>query len=340
MATALLTKVCEKCGKNYATSKFLPSRSRFSEDKLSPFCITCATTIIKTLAAEEEPEKKEKPEWNGVNKLCQFLDFPFVPSVLDQFSDQPLERALIPYFSFFQKEEEYSELNWKVYNDAYLELREKGTLEDEVPLVGEKKRLERITKWGDRYSETEYQYLEDLYQGVLDTQPVSSPLIEDNARKICLVLLLIDEKIREGQEFDKLLKSYDSLMKIAGFSAKESKETGEIESVGEVAAYLEKKGWMNKYHQDEPKDIVDLTIAEIQLNNQRLYTNEPGIGEEITSRIQNLKSSIKLEEDIDGTGEYKTKEGKSTAEIDYEDPFLLELDAEDFAADLEEEEEE
>ena len=268
-----------------------------------------------------------------MSKLCQLLDFPFIPTVWFQFEGKPIEQALNPYFSFFATKEEFDSLDWKTYNDAFTALREKGTLEEEIPILSEKKKRELVAKWG-AYSQEEYEYLEDLYRGILSTQPMTGPLIEDNAKKICLTLMLINGKIREGEEFDKLLKSYDSLMKIAGFSAKESKESGEIESVGEVAPILKKRGWMNNYH-DEPKDIVDLTMKEIQLNNQRLYTNEPGIGEEITARIENLKNSKKLEEIIGEEDEYKPKMGNP--DIDYKDPFLIDAE-EDFTVDMDGEE--
>jgi hypothetical protein len=44
-----------------------------------------------------------------------------------------------------------------------------------------------------------------------------------------------------------------------------------------------------------PRDVVDETIANIQAFNQRLYTNESGIGEEITRRLENLKTAQQLE---------------------------------------------
>ena len=135
MAAPLITKVCAKCKKNYNTGKFLPSRSILSEDGFSPFCASCATTVVKVLA-------EEKGEWNAVSKLCQLLDFPFIPTVWFQFEGKPIEQALNPYFSFFTTKEEFDSLDWKTYNDAFTALREKGTLEEEIPILSEKKKRE------------------------------------------------------------------------------------------------------------------------------------------------------------------------------------------------------
>ena len=54
----------------------------------------------------------------------------------------------------------------------------------------------------------------------------------------------------------------------------------------------------NGYIQDiaDVIDIVDETIANIQAFNQRLYTNESGIGEEITRRLESLQQAQRLEQ--------------------------------------------
>lgn len=78
-------------------------------------------------------------------------------------------------------------------------------------------------------------------------------------------------------------------------------------------------------------DIVDETIKNIQNYNQRLYTNESGIGEEITRRIEALKNAQELENYY----------GVSDQEYDldnYDNEGYTELmkDEEEFIVDLEE----
>ena len=56
------------------------------------------------------------------------------------------------------------------------------------------------------------------------------------------------------------------------------------------------------------RDIVDETIKNIQSYNQRLYTNESGIGDEITRRIEALKTIKDLENYYDVGKEYDLDE--------------------------------
>lgn len=330
-------KVCGKCGKKFSGKSFLPAKSHFLPDDLSPFCRRCCANTIKSFSTE----------WKGADRLCQLLNYPFIPTVWEKYKEEnDLEGKLNAYFSFFSEDEEFSSLDWTAYYNAFIKLKEEGSLDDEIPLLSEKKKREIINRWGadSELTEADYYYLQTLYEGILSGQPMTNALIEDNIRKICHTLLLIDRKIRAGEEYDKLMRSYDSLMKMSGLSVHESKQSGEIESIGELAAYLEKKDWLSKRH-EEDRDVVDLTLKEIQINNQRLYTNEPGIGEEINARVENLKASIRLERAAEeGEEDSVLNKGKlvpSYQEAEEEpDPYLLDGDEdEDFEAEIKEEEE-
>lgn len=142
-------------------------------------------------------------------------------------------------------------------------------------------------------------YLEDLYTGLLATQSVSGALQADQARKLCKISLEIDHAIRAGEAFDKLMASYDKLVKTADFTPKNVKSENDFDSFGEVAAWLERRGWINTYHDDVNKDVVDEVIQNLQAFNQRLYINESNIGEEIAARIDALKIAQELENNYD-----------------------------------------
>jgi len=127
------------------------------------------------------------------------------------------------------------------------------------------------------------------------TQNVSGALQIDQALKICKISLSLDSKIREGTDFDKMLASYEKLVKAAEFTPKNVKNASDFDSVGELVKWLEKRGFRNTFYDDVTRDVVDETIKNIQNYNQRLYTNESGIGEEITRRIEALKNAQELE---------------------------------------------
>ena len=136
--------------------------------------------------------------------------------------------------------------------------------------------------------------------------------------------------IPEARDFDKLLKSYDTLVKIADFTPRNAKNANDFDSVGEIFRWLEKRGWKNQYFNGVTKDIVDETLHNIQAYNQRLYTNESGIGDEITERIRALQN----------VAEYEQKQSDfNTDEVcddfdKYENDGYNELMKEDFDADV------
>jgi hypothetical protein len=159
---------------------------------------------------------------------------------------------------------------------------------------------------------------------------VNGKLQKDEAEKICKISYEIDCRIKEGSDFDKLLASYDKLVKAADFTPKNVKNISDFDTCGELIKWLEKTGWVNGYYNNVPRDIVDETIANIQAFNQRLYTNESGIGEEITRRLEGLRQALKLEQ-----GSYYST-GSEIEDLDqYEvDGYDKLIKDEDFEVDL------
>ena len=105
----------------------------------------------------------------------------------------------------------------------------------------------------------------------------------------------VDRRIEEGSDFDKLLASYDKLVKAAEFTPKNVKNINDFDTFGEAIKWLEKKGWRNTFYDGVTRDIVDESMKNFQNFNQRLYTNESSIGEEITRRLDALKHTAEIE---------------------------------------------
>ena len=87
------------------------------------------------------------------------------------------------------------------------------------------------------------------------------------------------------------------MVKVADFTPKNVKNANDFNSVGEVFAFLEKRGWINKFYDGADKDIIDNTMKNIQLYVRNLYVNETGISEEIERRIEGLKIAQELEDE-------------------------------------------
>lgn len=165
---------------------------------------------------------------------------------------------------------------------------------------------------------------------MLQTQNVNGALQDDQAKKLCKISLEIDSRIREGSDFDKILSSYDKLVKVAEFTPKNVKNATDFDSVGEVFRWLEKRGWVNKFYDGVTQDVVDETMKNIMNFNQRLYVNESGITEEIERRLSALKNAQELENYYNTDKEYDLDEYDNAGydELMKDEDFQVELDDE------------
>ncbi len=282
---ALERKKCARCGKTYETNQFAPINSLLFPDKLLPWCNNCADQWLA----------EANYSWPQVNKLCQLADIPFVPKEFERIKELAATDIFYRYAIIF-RQKEYEGVDWSTYDERFRELAANGSIDTELPLLDEAARNVLRERWGPNYDDEALRYLEDLYNGLLTTQNINGKLQRDQALKVCKMSYEIDCRIRAGEDFDKLLASYDKMVKAGEFTPKNVKNINDFDSVGELVTWMEKKGWRNKFFDGVSRDIVDETIANIQAFNRRLYTNEPGIGEEITSRIQALQNVHEMEQ--------------------------------------------
>lgn len=275
-----LIKTCTHCGGSFGAENFSPAKSFFFPDKLFPICNSC----IKQYLINNDFS------WDSVDQLCRYGDIPFIPSEFERLHDMNGEDVFPVYATVF-KDSQFENLGWSDYFKQFKVLKERGIIEDALPELYEEKYEKLRRKWGSNYDDEALNYLEDLYKGLLNTQNVNGSLQQDQAFKICKISYEIDNRIRAGAEFDKLLSSYDKLVKVAEFTPKNVKNINDFDTVGELLKWLEKGGWKNKYFDGVTRDIVDETIQNIQSYNQRLYINESSIGEEISRRLDALRAT-------------------------------------------------
>ena len=279
-------KQCNKCGASQTPDAFAPTKSIFYADGALPICNSCIEDYLD----------QHDYDWKFVDKLCQWADIPFVPREWDRLFEMNGSKTFGIYAEVFAQSE-YEGLGWEEYYKAFKDLKASGDLEDELPGLAEKRRKTLQERWGANYDDEALRYLESLYNGLMTTQNVNGALQVDQALKICKMSYEIDCRIREGADFDKLLSSYDKIVKAAEFTPKNVKNINDFDSVGELIKWLEKRGWRNTFYDGVTRDIVDETIKNFQNFNQRLYTNESGIGEQITERIQSLKTAKQIEDE-------------------------------------------
>ena len=279
-------KTCNRCQAPQTPESFAPTKSIFYADGALPICNSCIESYLEDVEFD----------WGEVNKLCQYADIPFVPKEWERMRELNGSNAFPKYAEVFAQSE-YEDLGWSEYFEAFRALKASGELDDELPGIADKKRQKLQERWGANYDDEALRYLENLYNGLMTTQNVNGALQIDQALKICKMSYEIDCRIREGADFDKLLSSYDKLVKAAEFTPKNVKNINDFDSVGELIKWLEKRGWHNTFYDDVSRDIVDETMQNFQAFNQRLYTNESGIGEQITERLNNLKNVALIEKE-------------------------------------------
>ena len=291
-------KKCNRCGGSFGPENFSPSRSIFCKDGYLPICNTCLNNFLK----------ENDFNWRDVDKICQYADIPFIPKEWERLREMTDEDSLFSTYATIFQGEEYEGLGWDSYYEQFKNLKEVGLIEDELPKLRDEKFKKLREKWGGNYDDEDLVYLEGLYTGLLATQNVNGALQVDQAQKICKISFEIDSRIREGADFDKLLTSYDKLVKTAEFTPKNVKNATDFDSVGELFRWLEKRGWKNKFYDNVTRDIVDETMKNVQNFTQRLYTNETGISEEIDRRVAALQSAKELEDYYDTNKQYDLDE--------------------------------
>lgn len=280
-----LVKECLRCKGKFDSTNFSKTKSWFYPDGYLPICNSCLKAYLQHYNFN----------WSYVSKICQYADIPFVPTKWEELRKMNGD-DVFPIYSLVFFDKQFEDLGWGDYFEEFKRLEQEKTIEDELPELKEEKIRKLQEKWGPNYDLEALTYLENLYNGILQTQNVNGALQGDQALKLCKISYEIDNCIREGSPVDKLLSSYDKLVKTAEFTPKNVKSASDFDSVGELFRWLEKRGWRNKYYDGITQDVVDETIKNIQNYNQRLYVNESGIGDEITHRIENLKIAKDLEE--------------------------------------------
>lgn len=312
-----LTKKCSICGAVTSVDNFAQTHSIFYADGYLPACNSCINEMLREHAYA----------WDFIDLLCQYAGIPFIVKEWTRLAEMNGQAKTWDVYSKVFAQDIYEQFGWADYHKQYEKLRMAGMVEEEIPLVNDRKMADLRKKWGSNYSDEELYYLEDLYKGLLTSQNVNGALQIDQAQKICKLSLEIDSRIRAGdKEVDKFLSSYDKLVKTAEFTPKNTKNAVDFDSFAEVGYWLEKRGKQNKFYDGATRDVIDETIKNIENYNQRLYINEGGIGDEITQRLKSLKSADEIEQDLYGIKQEYDLDEYDNSGYTFEDNETFEID--------------
>lgn len=290
MATGKITKICGKCGRELPINSFPPSRATFSDGSGAfPWCADCLERYFLDII-NSNPDQV----WNAMDEVCRAANICFLPNRWTKVYSALKARAPFQYLTLLKKAETYSSLDWKEQNAKWEELVASGRIEDihEAFSADELKSLRQ--RWGNQYNEDELRQLQSMFDGIKNSFGVGDTVGEDNARKLAMLSLEIDKCIASGGAgLDKLITPYNKIQANAGFTADNTRDMNSFESVSELMLYLEKTGWKKKFVTDVPRDLVDLTIKDIQAHNTRLYKGESTMSDQIDEK---LKAIMRVEE--------------------------------------------
>jgi hypothetical protein len=187
-------------------------------------------------------------------------------------------------------------LDWQRMNEQWREEQDLGTLQDFLDGASEAFMMRMRRKWPSEVDRTieDYHYLEDLYNDLLATQNLVTATQRDDAKRLCEVGLIINQKLRAGLDAKNEMAMYHNIIKAEGFEPKNSRNLGDFDSVGEIFTWLAKRGWKPKWH-EEPQDSVDFTMKCMQDHLKRLVQNESSIGDQVENRRKQLELAERLE---------------------------------------------
>ena len=203
--------------------------------------------------------------------------------------------------------------------------------EEEEVVLSNAEKLKLRTKWGKNYSVDEWLYLEKLYTEMTESFDIQTAAHVDNLKMLCKTSLKANQLLDLGdiEGANKMLKTYDTLMKQGKFSAAQNKAESNdfVDSIGELVLMCEKDGFIPRFYTDGPQDKVDRVLQDNQLYLRQLVMEELNLGSLIEKALKEIQEDKEKEEKIGAITE------DENAEKAYEDS-LFEVNSDGSFADL------
>ena len=289
----IINKSCRRCGQFFKQDMYLPSSSWFFPDGYLDICNNC---LSKWLGDGSDLEKADK--------FCQYADLPFEPNDWMHLADAN-QNCFISYSRQFGKKN-YEELNWKKIHDEWKGILLEGREREKIDVLGEEDFRKLQEKWGKSFSKDQLLRFETMYNDIEKTQSITTAIQKDNARKMCMLSYQIEQAIwndenKSGTEVKALIGAYDQLAKAADFTPKNAKNIGDFESIGELCAFLEKRGFKNKFYDWNSRDEIDKVMANLQNYTRRIVVGETNISDELNNKLDQIRAinDMEIGEDYD-----------------------------------------
>ena len=162
-------------------------------------------------------------------------------------------------------------------------------------------------RWGKTYKPEDWIWLERFYRNFEKTYDIQTAGHKDTLMKLAKVSLRLDQLIDLGdiEAAQKTEKMYNSLMKSGSFTALQNKQEQQqgIDSIGEIVALCESKGFIPRYYVDTPKDKVDRVLQDMQEYTHSLIMEETNIGDLIENAVKQIQLDKEREQNLEELSE-------------------------------------
>lgn len=290
----IVGKNCRKCEEYFQQDHFLRSNSWFFPDGYIEICNEC---LMKYLGDCSDLQKADK--------FCQYADIPF--NVNDWMAAvRNHNNYAFKYYAEQIWTNKYETINWKSVHDEWVDIVKNGEERENIDVLRAEDLKDLKKKWGDGFTEEQLIRFEELYKDIDKTQSIITAIQRDNARKMCMLSYQIEQAIwsedTKGTDVKALIGAYDQLSKSSDFTPKSAKNAGDFDSVGELCAFLEQRGFKNKFYDWVPRDEVDKVMLNLQKYTKRIVLGETNIAEELNEKLEAVQNMNRLEygdEDFD-----------------------------------------
>jgi len=177
-------------------------------------------------------------------------------------------------------------------------------------------------KWGESYDMVDRIKLEEYYDEMMEDYEIITRSHKDYLKMIIKTSLAMEKALDEADydNYKKLAKAYDDLMKSADFvqsKKQEKKDENAYNAFGVVFEMAEKKGFIPQYHKEPEKDIVDKTIKNLKNWTLQLVRGEADLEQLLENAAKRVVEQEKEEEKQEGNEQYPAEiEGLESADYD------------------------
>lgn len=284
-------KILEEIDVPYIEEEWTKLMAKYAQD---PTKVT-GTTILGRYLSKMKLKQFRDYHWDDTEKIRAELDAKKADIMARQgYSGEEIEEAIaagtMPDVPKPQLPSNHEA------DDSAIDMTSPTDFDDD--LTDEDKKYLTI-KWGKTYKPWEWVQLEQFYQEMMEAFDIQTPSHIDYLKLICKTSLKAHQLIDLGdvEGFQKMSKTYDTLMKSAKFTAAQNKaESGEfVNAVSELVLLCEKEGFIPRYYTDGPQDKVDKTLDDLRSYTHTLVTEELNLGTLIEGALKQLQRDAEKE---------------------------------------------